>query len=111
MVWPLFGVWGRFGLKRSTFSCTILRDTNGRSPKKMLFILGFVIPITVIIICYTYIWIHVRKQTSLTVNTSKRDLKLTKLIFVIFGAFLICFAPNTIANVLIDESKYGSIFH
>lgn len=102
---PLLGIWGRFGLKDSTFSCTILADSYGHSPKKFLFAFGFVIPITFIIICYTIIWVHVRRQSSLTVKTSKRDLRLTKLIFVIFGAFLICFAPNTITNVLISEME------
>jgi len=105
MLLPLFGVWGKFGYRSSTFSCTILRDESGRSPKKFLFIIGFLLPITMIIICYTIIWIHVRKQTSQTVKTSKRDLRLTKLIFVIFGAFLVCFAPLTTANVLVSESK------
>jgi uncharacterized PurR-regulated membrane protein YhhQ (DUF165 family) len=105
MLMPLLGVWGRFGYRSTTFSCTVLRDSYGRSPKKFLFILGFALPITVIIISYSIIWFHVRQQTSQTVKTSKRDLRLTKLIFVIFGAFLVCFAPLLIANVVISESK------
>ncbi|CAG2114364.1 unnamed protein product [Medioppia subpectinata] len=103
---PLLGMWGRFGYRESTFSCTILADSYGNSPKKFLFAFGFVIPITVIIICYTIIWIHVRRQSSLTVKTAKRDLRLTKLIFAIFGAFLVCFAPITVTNVLITETEY-----
>ncbi|XP_054163941.1 G-protein coupled receptor moody-like [Oppia nitens] len=109
MMFPLLGIWGRFGLKVTTFSCTILADTGGHSPKKFLFVFGFVFPITVITICYTIIWIHVRRQSRNTLKTTKRDLRLTKLIFIIFGAFVMCFAPNTIANVLISESEYPYI--
>lgn len=34
LVFPLFGLWGELGLKEETFSCTILKDGMGRSPKR-----------------------------------------------------------------------------
>ena len=44
MVPPLAGIWGRLGEKKETFSCTILRDENNKSPKKFLMIFGFLLP-------------------------------------------------------------------
>ena len=59
---PLAGVWGRLGLKESTFSCTILRGDDGRSPKKLLFAFGFLLPCLAIVVSYTCIFIKVRQS-------------------------------------------------
>ena len=61
MLPPLLEVWGRLGLDERTFSCTILKK-DGRSPKKMLFAVGVLIPCVIIIICYTLIFIKVRRS-------------------------------------------------
>ena len=58
----LVGVWGQLGLKEVTFSCTILRGNDGKSPKKFLFIFGFLIPCLTIIVSYTCIFIKVRQS-------------------------------------------------
>lgn len=55
------GVWGRFGLDRQVGSCTILPDDAGRTPKEFLFIVAFVIPCIVIVVCYARIFYIVRK--------------------------------------------------
>lgn len=103
---PFLELWGHLGLHASTFSCTILRDNLGRSPKKFIFILGFILPMSVIVVCYTIIFFHVHRQNRQTkFKTSKRDLRLTLLISVVFGTFLLCFLPLFIGNVFIPENR------
>lgn len=107
---PFFGLWGRFGYQPSTFSCTILRDDQNRSPKKFLFTLGFLLPMSVIIVCYSLILFHVRRAnapgTGRNKRTSKRDLRLTFLICVVFFGFLVCFLPLFIGNVFVSEKRW-----
>ncbi|KAF7494863.1 Protein trapped in endoderm-1 [Sarcoptes scabiei] len=131
---PLFEFWGRTGYRDDTFSCTILRDHRGRSPKKFLFILGFFLPMLTILICYGLIWFIIKyktkrfncsskeersddprslksdrikmKPTRMMKSIQRRGLRLTILIVVIFGAFILCFLPLFIGNVLIPENRY-----
>lgn len=56
-----FEQWGRFGLDPIIGSCSILPDVNGRSPKEFLFVLAFLAPCFVIIVCYARIFYIVRK--------------------------------------------------
>lgn len=59
---PLLGIWGQLGLHQSTFSCTIL-EKDGKSPKKFIFLAGFVLPCIVIIISYICIYLKVKSST------------------------------------------------
>ncbi|CAG0923248.1 unnamed protein product, partial [Notodromas monacha] len=104
---PLFGWWGRLGLDPPTFSCTILKK-NGRSPKSMLFIVGFLIPCLVIVASYGSILYRVRKSHHNSMGSSSRKRKseewrLTKMMIAIFCAFLGCFLPLMIVNVADDH--------
>ncbi|XP_037579433.2 protein trapped in endoderm-1 [Dermacentor silvarum] len=54
----LLGWWGRFGLHRPTFSCTVL-SKDGRSPKIFLFALAFLVPCMGIIASYGRIYYKV----------------------------------------------------
>lgn len=56
-----FEAWGRFSLEPSIGSCTIVPDEHGRSPKKFLFIVAFLLPGLAIIICYARIFWIVKK--------------------------------------------------
>ena len=148
LVPPLLEVWGRMGLEPHTFSCTILKNGDGRSPKKFLFIFGILIPCAVIIFCYTCIFFKVRQsrrnvlahrytlldtlnwflflfkkcisfrfEHRSLVNTSDKgnetqqknaaqrrdDLRLTKMMLLIFCCFLLSFLPLLIFNVIDDE--------
>lgn len=58
---PLLEIWGQLGLDEATFSCTIL-PKDGKSPKKFVFLVGFVFPCLMIILSYTCIFCTVRKQ-------------------------------------------------
>jgi len=122
---PLLELWGSLGLDPSTFSCTILRDENGRSPKKFLFLFGFLLPCIAIIVCYSAIFYRVRQsrlnvqkhmaasgpntQTSLQSNQRREDIRMTKMMLMIFLSFLICFLPLMLVNVLDDDVKYPSL--
>lgn len=58
----LFGVWGKFGYDKKLETCSILADENGRSSKTALFIIAFVIPCIIIVICYSKIFWIVHKS-------------------------------------------------
>lgn len=54
-------VWGRFSLDTKVGSCSIIPDVHGNSPKKYLFVGGFLIPGLAIMVCYARIFIIVRQ--------------------------------------------------
>lgn len=108
------------GLDEATFSCTILKK-NGKSIKKTLFLIGFLLPCIVIIVSYSCIYLTVLRQkrkmethrnykvsSNESVFTSKKhkeDNRLTAMMVSIFGCFLGCFLPLMLANVVDDERK------
>lgn len=47
---------GEFGYDPKLETCSILTDVNGRSSKTALFIIAFVIPCIIIIVCYARIF-------------------------------------------------------
>ena len=55
---PLFDLWGSLGLDEATFSCTI-KELNSKSPKKFLFLVAFLLPSVVIVVCYSVIFYKV----------------------------------------------------
>merc|ERR1712179_480177 len=123
---PLIDIWGTLGLDEATFSCTI-KKLNGKSPKKFLFLVAFLLPSISIILCYSAIFFKVRSSrhkleshnTPVQVKTSKwkeairtqrlEDLKLTKMMLTIFLLFMICFLPLMLVNVLDDDIKQPSV--
>ncbi|XP_071533079.1 protein trapped in endoderm-1-like [Panulirus ornatus] len=122
MVPPLVGVWGRLGLDPPTFSCTILKK-EGSSPKKFLFLFGFLLPMVAIIGCYSAIYYKVRQSrrnlvahsnkggsSSFSVQvTRKEDLRLTRMMLTIFLCFLLSFLPLMIVNVADDDVRVPSL--
>ncbi|XP_003485278.1 protein trapped in endoderm-1 [Bombus impatiens] len=118
---PLLGLWGTLGLEPSTFSCTILKK-NGASPKKFLFVLGFVVPCVVISVSYLCIYWRVRKsRKNLEAHTGasrrktggfqrREDSRVTRLMLTIFLCFLLCFMPLMLVNVIDDKIKVP-VFH
>nr|XP_036226762.1 protein trapped in endoderm-1 isoform X2 [Bactrocera oleae]XP_036226763.1 protein trapped in endoderm-1 isoform X2 [Bactrocera oleae] len=115
---PILGIWGEMGLDEITFSCTILKK-NGKSIKKTLFLIGFLLPCIVIIVSYSCIYLTVLRQkrkmethrnykvasneSVFTSRKHKEDNKLTVMMVSIFGCFLGCFLPLMLANVVDDE--------
>ncbi|XP_011307025.1 protein trapped in endoderm-1 [Fopius arisanus] len=106
---PLTGIWGRLGHDPGTFSCTILKK-NGKSPKKMLFIIGFIVPCVVITVSYLCIYWKVREsRKKLEAHAGPRrstgfqkreDSRVTRLMLTIFLCFLLCFFPLMLVNVI-----------
>lgn len=108
------------GLDEVTFSCTILKK-NGKSIKKTLFLIGFLLPCVVIIVSYSCIYIKVLRQkkkmkTHSTFQIPSKDMissarkkrednRLTVMMVTIFVCFLVCFLPLMLANVVDNERK------
>jgi len=125
---PLIDQWGTLGLDEATFSCTI-KKLNGKSPKKFLFCVAFLLPCVVMIGCYSAIFYEIktsrRKMESHSFRTptsaSKQrvqqmqkkhrneDIKLTKMMLTIFLLFMVCFLPLMLVNVLDDEMSHPNI--
>ncbi|EFN87101.1 protein trapped in endoderm-1 [Harpegnathos saltator] len=111
---PLLGIWGTLGLDSASFSCTILKK-NGSSPKKFLFVLGFLLPCVVISVSYLCIYWRVRRsRKNLEAHAPKErrggfqrreDSRVTKLMLTIFLCFLICFMPLMLMNVIDDKMR------
>lgn len=57
---PLSGIWGRLGRHPNTRICTILK-VNEKSPKMFIYIIGLLVPSLLFLVCYTAIYITVRK--------------------------------------------------
>lgn len=105
----------------ATFSCTIL-DKDGKSIKKFLHVVGFLIPCVVIIISYSCIYWIVRKQrqkinkhNTVTNRPSRglcrsirdrEDSRLTAMMLAIFICFVVCFLPLVLVNVTLEYDQY-----
>lgn len=122
MLMPLAQIWGKLGLDETTFSCTILDDDNGSSPKKMIFIIGFGIPCVIIALAYSCIYWKVKKSRARvrrdqlegrkTERKSRRerdDNRLTLLMLIIFVSFIICFLPLMLVNVFDENNQYPAL--
>ena len=64
---PLIDKWGTLGLDEETFSCTI-KKLDGKSPKKFLFLVAFLLPTVVIVTCYSAIFYKI-KTTRKTIES------------------------------------------
>lgn len=112
LVPTLLGIWGRFGFDPHVGSCSIL-PLNGRTPKTFLFVTAFALPCVVIILCYLRIfWVAHRTQRRLRSQKGRhhqrdqgeaRDMRLVKMIVVIFFSFIACYLPVTIVKVFGKE--------
>ncbi|KAG7197664.1 hypothetical protein KM043_016484 [Ampulex compressa] len=122
----LLEAWGRFDYDKNLETCSILKDTRGRTSKTFLFVMGFVIPCVVIVGCYAKIfWVvrrsesRMRKHTSPTIKSPYvpgRDIKeikqrrsewrITKMVLAIFLSFVACYLPITIVKVADVEVRY-----
>lgn len=85
MILPLLEIWGQLGLDEATFSCTILKK-DGTSPKKLFFLVGFILPSLVIIISYSCIYRKVKKQRSIVNGykwvKNKKIFNIVKFIYL-----------------------------
>ncbi|XP_037031398.1 G-protein coupled receptor moody isoform X2 [Bradysia coprophila] len=69
-----FKVWGAFGYDSKLGTCSILEDANGRSSKKVLFVIAFIIPCLIIIGCYAKIfWVVHKSEERMRQHASKQN--------------------------------------
>ncbi|XP_044728397.1 G-protein coupled receptor moody isoform X2 [Chrysoperla carnea] len=114
----LLGIWGEFGYDARLGTCTIKKDEHGRSSKTALFIIAFIVPCLIIIVCYAKIFLVVKKSharvqrhTSRTTSEGKRsEWSVTKMVLAIFLGFLICYLPITLVKVADENVTYPG-FH
>ncbi|RWS10288.1 Gustatory receptor trehalose 1-like protein, partial [Dinothrombium tinctorium] len=110
---PYFHLWGYYKLdeKRRSY-CGIRRsvETDPTSwARDFFFVLGFTVTGLTMIITYALIWYKVihRDNSFGTNKAAKRNLKLFKLIVIIFGAFIICYFPNLLIRAIMRKRGYG----
>ncbi|GFY41587.1 visual pigment-like receptor peropsin [Trichonephila inaurata madagascariensis] len=98
---PLLG-WGRFGLEPSVTTCTIdwqHNDSNYKSFILVYFVLGFMVPLVIISVCYFAIARRLRrnaKQRGVIHDqwTNERSITLMSLVLII--AFLVAWTPYAV---------------
>ncbi|XP_059481222.1 G-protein coupled receptor moody-like isoform X2 [Neocloeon triangulifer] len=127
----LFGIWGSFGYDTKLGTCSILEDEQGRSSKAALFIMAFVVPCFVIILCYARIFMVVhesekrmrlhanvnaaRSPTGTVGRTEKEnkrkrnEWRITKMVLAIFLSFIICYLPITIVKIADKAVKFPGL--
>jgi len=115
----LSGKFGRFGYDAMNGSCSIM----GSSTAKMsYFLIGFLIPCIVIVVCYARIFCVVRKSDlrvrghsqkgakgSRSISTGGSDWRLTKMILAVFLSFVFCYLPATVVKVADRRSNYPNM--
>lgn len=109
----LVGWWGRFGLHPPTFSCTVL-SKDGHSPKRLLFVIAFLVPCLGIIASYGRIYYKVHRSSLKMAShagavsvlpgpLNREEMRVTRVMVAIFALFLLCFLPLLVANLLEAE--------
>ncbi|XP_030750486.1 G-protein coupled receptor moody-like isoform X2 [Sitophilus oryzae] len=112
----LMGKWGEYGMDEKLGTCSIKRDKNGNSSKTALFIIGFALPSVIIVVCYSNIFWVVRKSHKRLAQHCTNDgkfkrseMKITKMVLVIFVCFVVCYLPITISKVFDPEVKHAPL--
>lgn len=111
----LLGIWGVYGMDEKLGTCSINPDENGHSSKTALFVIGFALPCVIIVICYASIyWVvrtsHKKLQQHNSGNKYKRsEMKITKMVLVIFICFVICYLPITIVKVCDTDVNHAPL--
>lgn len=114
------------GYDETLGTCTILRDSAGRSPKTTFFIIAFALPCVVIVSSYARIYWRVRASharlqrhahndnTTVHISTSdaqrrRGEWRVTKMVLAIFICFLICYLPITLVKTIDDKVKHPNL--
>ncbi|XP_050509209.1 G-protein coupled receptor moody-like isoform X1 [Diabrotica virgifera virgifera] len=111
----LLGKWGTYGMDTKLGTCSINPDEHGNSSKTALFVIGFALPCVVIVICYANIYWVVRKshkkmQMHNSGNKYKRsEMKITKMVLVIFICFVVCYLPITLVKIFDVEVHHAPL--
>lgn len=120
------GIWGKIDLDPKTKicgSCKAEENGDGLDPKLILSIIAFIIPCIVMGYSYLCIYLKLRKvQNNLNSHSNTRaasimhnnktnceERKVTKLMFILFVSFLICFLPMILILIIDPDSNYPSL--
>ncbi|RZC43156.1 G-protein coupled receptor moody [Asbolus verrucosus] len=109
----LLGQWGVFGFDEKLGTCSIKKDESGNSSKTAMFVIGFALPCVIIVVCYANIfWVVRKSHKRLKQHNSGRDykrseMKITKMVLVIFVCFVVCYLPITIVKIFDSEVKHA----
>ncbi|KAJ8984429.1 hypothetical protein NQ317_012492, partial [Molorchus minor] len=111
----LLGIWGTYGMDEKLGTCSIKEDKRGHSSKTILFAVGFALPCVIIVISYANIyWVvrtsHKRLQQHNTGNKYKRsEMKITKMVLVIFVCFVVCYLPIALVKVFDPDVRHAPL--
>ncbi|KAF8781582.1 visual pigment-like receptor peropsin [Argiope bruennichi] len=100
---PLLG-WGRYGMEPSVTTCTIdwqHNDSNYKSFILVYFVLGFMVPLAIITVCYFAIARRIRKNTvtkqrGVVHDQWTNERSITLMSFVLILTFIIAWTPYAV---------------
>jgi len=115
-----FGVWGMNALECVSRSCTIIDDEHGNSIKKFLLALGVGLPFFILTFTNVSIFYKVRTISKalkqrikdprmIPKGLKKREQKLTKMMSLIFGCFLVTYLPSMVVKTIDDEKEFPTL--
>ncbi|XP_014678337.1 PREDICTED: G-protein coupled receptor moody-like [Priapulus caudatus] len=117
------GAWGEFGYKNATFSCTF-RENDGGNSQPFLFVVGVVVPLAIMTVCYLRILLTVRASRALVRRFSaprqgeqrdqrrrirRNDRRLATMMIVVFAAFVGCAAPAVVIDFALGDADLPTL--
>ncbi|KAM8952898.1 opsin-3-like [Pelodytes ibericus] len=110
---PLFG-WSRYGLESSGTTCSVVwhsKSANNVSYIVCLFLFCLVLPLVIMIFCYTHIVKVIRDQVCRINLTAaqKREQRLLVMVFCMVTCYLLCWMPYGLVSLITTFGKPGII--
>ncbi|CAH1798946.1 unnamed protein product [Owenia fusiformis] len=115
---PFTGLWGKYGYVEKTNACSMIVDSpNSSSFSLGVSVIGFVLPLLVMLYCYVRILIFVKLQQkkinghnngtkTTTMAVKKADVKLAKVMASIFLLYVACILPRMALNWIDPNNQY-----
>ncbi|XP_043935154.1 melatonin receptor type 1A-like [Protopterus annectens] len=93
------------------YSCTFIQSVNASCAMSVAFI-HFIIPVSLVIFCYSSIWILLIQVKYRVRQESKQKLKPSEIrsfltMFAVFVIFLICWGPFSVNSLILGFSPPG----
>ncbi|KAF7998015.1 hypothetical protein HCN44_009413 [Aphidius gifuensis] len=115
---PTFDLWGTIDVNPKTFSCGSYNHRHHWfDPNYVLAMIAFITPCLVMSYSYVSIYFKIKKtrenveiHDSRATKNIEKEKKITKLMFIIFVSFLICFLPLVLIDS-IDDERYHPELH
>ncbi|XP_023331522.1 protein trapped in endoderm-1 isoform X2 [Eurytemora carolleeae] len=102
-----FNIYGQFGYNRKMGKCDFL-ELNENDPHVLFYTVGFLVPLCILLVSYAIIWRMSRESSkflkTLTaenkIQLDSRDHRLTIMILLVCGCYVIFVGPIALINVL-----------